>query len=177
MAFHLLRDGNPFALHMTMFSNALQSLASPEQQQKWLSMLHENKIIGTYAQVSCILALVSDGWGIYLLMNSVFPPMANSQFIPWSGLIRWGLQPLTVKFVLLFITHIKTYFILKTDFVIAIMLQWCLQTEMGHGTFLRGLETTATYDPKTQEFVLHSPTITSTKWWPGGCEALKYLKG
>lgn len=41
---------------------------------------------------------------------------------------------------------------------------------MGHGTFLRGLETTATYDPSTQEFVLHSPTITSTKWWPGGCK-------
>ncbi|XP_076456592.1 peroxisomal acyl-coenzyme A oxidase 1-like [Babylonia areolata] len=42
------------------------------------------------------------------------------------------------------------------------------QTEMGHGTFLRGLETTATYDPKTKEFVLHSPTVSSTKYWPGG---------
>uniref|UniRef100_A0A914CAU6 Glucuronosyltransferase n=1 Tax=Acrobeloides nanus TaxID=290746 RepID=A0A914CAU6_9BILA len=41
------------------------------------------------------------------------------------------------------------------------------QTEMGHGTNLKKLETTATYDPKTQEFILHSPTITSTKWWPG----------
>ena len=41
------------------------------------------------------------------------------------------------------------------------------QTEMGHGTYVRGLETTATYDPKKQEFVIHSPTLTSTKWWPG----------
>ncbi|XP_063739383.1 peroxisomal acyl-coenzyme A oxidase 1 isoform X1 [Eleginops maclovinus] len=42
------------------------------------------------------------------------------------------------------------------------------QTEMGHGTHLRGLETTATYDPATQEFVLNSPTVSSIKWWPGG---------
>jgi len=42
------------------------------------------------------------------------------------------------------------------------------QTELGHGTFIRGLETTATYDPSTEEFVLNSPTLTSYKWWPGG---------
>lgn len=42
------------------------------------------------------------------------------------------------------------------------------QTELGHGTFVRGLETTATYDAKTKEFVLNSPTLTSYKWWPGG---------
>ena len=40
------------------------------------------------------------------------------------------------------------------------------------GTFIRGLETTATYDPQTEEFVLHSPTLASTKWWPGGCKCL-----
>lgn len=37
------------------------------------------------------------------------------------------------------------------------------QTELGHGTFIRGLETTATYDPHSKEFVLHSPKITSYK--------------
>ncbi len=42
------------------------------------------------------------------------------------------------------------------------------QTELGHGTFVRGLETTATYDPASQQFVIHSPTLSSTKWWPGG---------
>uniref|UniRef100_A0A1L8DZK4 Acyl-coenzyme A oxidase n=1 Tax=Nyssomyia neivai TaxID=330878 RepID=A0A1L8DZK4_9DIPT len=42
------------------------------------------------------------------------------------------------------------------------------QTELGHGTFIRGLETTSTYDPKTEEFILNSPTLTSYKWWPGG---------
>ncbi|KAI5632447.1 acyl-CoA oxidase domain-containing protein [Phthorimaea operculella] len=42
------------------------------------------------------------------------------------------------------------------------------QTELGHGTFIRGLETTATYDANTKEFILHSPTLTAYKWWPGG---------
>lgn len=41
------------------------------------------------------------------------------------------------------------------------------QTELGHGTFIRGLETTSTYKPETKEFVIHSPTITAYKWWPG----------
>lgn len=42
------------------------------------------------------------------------------------------------------------------------------QTELGHGSFIRGLETTATFDDKTDEFVVHSPTINSTKFWPAG---------
>ena len=45
----------------------------------------------------------------------------------------------------------------------------CLaQTEVGHGSNVRGLQTTATYDPRTEEFILNSPTVESIKWWPGG---------
>ncbi|KAJ4952876.1 hypothetical protein NE237_029708 [Protea cynaroides] len=42
------------------------------------------------------------------------------------------------------------------------------QTELGHGSNIQGLETIATFDPKTDEFILHSPTLTSSKWWSGG---------
>ncbi|USP79477.1 Peroxisomal acyl-coenzyme A oxidase 1 [Curvularia clavata] len=42
------------------------------------------------------------------------------------------------------------------------------QTELGHGSFVRGIETTATFDMATDEFVIHSPTVTSKKFWPAG---------
>ncbi|GAA6059945.1 hypothetical protein JCM10212_003085 [Sporobolomyces blumeae] len=42
-----------------------------------------------------------------------------------------------------------------------------LQTELGHGSNVQQLETTSTYDRETREFVIHSPTISSTKWWIG----------
>lgn len=42
------------------------------------------------------------------------------------------------------------------------------QTELGHGTFVRGLQTVAVYDETARQFVVHSPSLESTKWWPGG---------
>ncbi|XP_023162208.2 probable peroxisomal acyl-coenzyme A oxidase 1 isoform X2 [Drosophila hydei] len=42
------------------------------------------------------------------------------------------------------------------------------QTELGHSSHLRGLETRADYDRDTDEFVLNTPSITAYKWWPGG---------
>ncbi|TGD90714.1 acyl-CoA oxidase [Mycolicibacterium sp. CH28] len=41
-------------------------------------------------------------------------------------------------------------------------------TETGHGSDVQSLETTATYDPATQEFVINSPTPTSCKDYIGG---------
>lgn len=41
------------------------------------------------------------------------------------------------------------------------------QTELGHGSNVRGLETTATWNQKDKTFTLHSPHLTSSKWWIG----------
>jgi acyl-CoA oxidase len=41
-------------------------------------------------------------------------------------------------------------------------------TETGHGSDVQSLETTATYDPATEEFVIDSPTPTSRKDYIGG---------
>ncbi|KAJ6543324.1 peroxisomal oxidase [Mycena sp. CBHHK59/15] len=48
-----------------------------------------------------------------------------------------------------------------------VILGCYLQTELGHGTNVGRLETTATYIPETKEFEIHSPTLSSTKWWIG----------
>ncbi len=43
------------------------------------------------------------------------------------------------------------------------------QTELGHGSNVRGLETTATFvrDGEDGHWIVHSPTLTSLKFWPG----------
>ena len=41
------------------------------------------------------------------------------------------------------------------------------QTELGHGTDIRRLETEAIFDKTTDSFVLNTPTLTATKFWPG----------
>lgn len=41
-------------------------------------------------------------------------------------------------------------------------------TELGHGSNTRGIETVATYDVSTRQFVIHTPTESAQKYWIGG---------
>ncbi|MEW5319808.1 MAG: hypothetical protein WDW38_010934 [Sanguina aurantia] len=41
-------------------------------------------------------------------------------------------------------------------------------TELGHGSNVMGIETTASYDPATQEFIINTPTNDASKFWIGG---------
>lgn len=41
------------------------------------------------------------------------------------------------------------------------------QTELGHGSNVKGIECQAKWNHQTKEFIIHSPTITASKWWNG----------
>lgn len=53
--------------------------------------------------------------------------------------------------------------------IISLELRGCFaMTETGHGSDVQALETTATYDPETEEFVVNSPSPTARKDYIGG---------
>jgi acyl-CoA oxidase len=41
-------------------------------------------------------------------------------------------------------------------------------TELGHGSNVMGIETTAEYDRTTQEFIINTPSDDASKYWIGG---------
>lgn len=55
-----------------------------------------------------------------------------------------------------------------------LQLAFCV-TELGHGTELNRLETTAFYDPLQDEIVINSPTLESMKWWSGSNEYTTHM--
>ncbi|MBV8790199.1 MAG: acyl-CoA dehydrogenase family protein [Mycobacterium sp.] len=53
--------------------------------------------------------------------------------------------------------------------IISLEMRGCFaMTETGHGSDVQALETTATYDPETEEFIINSPTPTARKDYIGG---------
>jgi len=57
----------------------------------------------------------------------------------------------------------------------AMNLHWIgcyAQTELSHGSNVRGLQTTATFLPEADEFEIHTPFVGAVKWWPGGLGVL-----
>lgn len=51
------------------------------------------------------------------------------------------------------------------------MWNWT-RLELAHGSNVAGLETTATLDERTDEFIIHTPHLGATKWWIGGQSSL-----
>jgi hypothetical protein len=56
----------------------------------------------------------------------------------------------------LYFSLLFLYYCAQDDIESARVLGCFAMTELGHSSFLRGIETTATYDKATGEFILHS---------------------
>lgn len=103
--------------------------------------------------------------------NVYFYESESSLFNP--AFIQPGIPPVLLNYGM-FDTALRKlgsdeqYALLKDDVKKMRKLGCYAQTELGHGSNVAGIETTATLDLVTDEFVIHSPTVTSTKYWPGG---------
>ena len=110
---------------------------------------------------------------LYMQKTRRFHELFNFTQPSGQYLSHFGHQLVATLHTYMFIPTIKN---LGTEKQVQKWLDPCLkmeifgcyaQTEMGHGSDVQSLETTATFDKNTDEFILHSPTVTSTKWWPG----------
>lgn len=50
-----------------------------------------------------------------------------------------------------------------------------MSAELGHGSNVAGIETTAVYDPATQEFVINTPSESAQKCWIGGLAQTSHI--
>jgi len=60
------------------------------------------------------------------------------------------------------------WWILYHFFLLKIWLKIKKNIELGHGSDVRGIETTATYDHSTKEFIIKTPSDFAQKYFIGG---------
>ncbi|GAB6025232.1 acyl-Coenzyme A oxidase [Chamberlinius hualienensis] len=86
--------------------------------------------------------------------------------VDWSAYVKMTLSEMAFRTTLVTIgseRHLPILQQQEENRVVACLVI----TELSHGSNLKGLQTTATYDPTTQEFVINSPNIEAAKCWVG----------
>ena len=136
---HQINDSLPGYLHEVAFLPTLRGQADEEQRRKWLPLAENYAIIGCCALHVCLCAPSCRCVG----GRRRVPSLLTLSCILVCG---WTILPSLVW-------HLHC---ITSD----------AQTELGHGSNVRALETTATFVPETDEIELHSPTLTSTKYAP-----------
>lgn len=164
-----------------MFIPSIEKQGTKEQRDKWLPLARSLQLIGTYAQTEMghgsvsqkIIHECSDWNKTYIheytctkIMIQIF---VKRHFIHALYTERF---PEYISCLYIYVICLIQFWILNKFLHFKVTGDFCLCIV---GTFIRGLETTATYDPTKQEFVLNSPTITSMKYWPGGCKDIHHL--
>lgn len=85
------------------------------------------------------------------------------------GALRSGATPNQLsESQTMYLADIQGYWIDKGVLGLNGVIGCFAMTELMHGSNVAGLETTATFDRDSDEFVIHTPHLGATKWWIGG---------
>lgn len=79
---------------------------------------------------------------------------------------RWIVHSILYLDTIFFLGTEKHRHFIDRGYKLADYGSYCM-TELGHGSNVALVETTATYDHSTRQFVINSPTPTAAKWWVG----------
>ena len=108
---------------------------------------------------------------IYLSREKKVPPINYLSYTlytyPMGGLISTSVSHGMFETLIRYLgtdQQIKTYVQDLLDYKI---IGCYSQTEIGHGSDVRSLQTTATYDPSEDCFIVNTPTLKDAKFWPG----------
>lgn len=181
-------ENSPIGLHTVMFIPTIEKQGTEEQKKRWLPLAESLKMIGTYAQTEMGHGKIANVYKGTIL--SVYVQDCRFLFIcfickrniwgerdtsiarqPTEKLAERERESQYLMYKKQNYQSMYNYNLLHNLFngtckIMCYQLLVCIFK----GTFIRGLETTATYDPRTREFILNSPTITSMKYWPGNCQ-------
>ncbi|KAI9271615.1 acyl-CoA dehydrogenase/oxidase C-terminal [Phascolomyces articulosus] len=117
--------------------------------EKFRSMIHhlQNESVDTFKKRMEVISLIDPGfWTRFGVHYGLFVGALQSNASPGQ----------------------LSYWFEKGALSLSGMVGCFAMTEIGHGSNVPGLETTATFDEASDQFIIHTPTLTATKWWIGG---------
>ncbi|KAI9498239.1 acyl-CoA dehydrogenase/oxidase C-terminal [Zychaea mexicana] len=117
--------------------------------EKFRSMIHhlQNESVDTFKKRMEVISLIDAGfWTRFGVHYGLFVGALQSNASPGQ----------------------LSYWFEKGALSLTGMIGCFAMTEIGHGSNVPGLETTATFDEASDQFIIHTPTLTATKWWIGG---------
>ena len=108
---------------------------------------------------------VKFGLGVSLFTNALLS-LGTERHLPFYDAV-WENRVSSVRNVL---NSYSSFYLMCQYFALVHFSQFLFalgMTEVGHGSNTKRVRTTATYDPKTQEFIINTPDFEAAKCWAG----------